>query len=394
VLVLDTGNFIARRKASYGYDTPLTLQSLERMGYHALAIGDKEISWGLDELEQELNAHNLPAVSNNIIDIGTGKTRFDPYRIVKVGRIKVGVTATIGGSAVIPSTLKEREGIEIEDPVARSRDVLEAMRKEKADVFVLLAHMGLEKAGELVDSLPEYDVILVGHDGRKLEEPKKEKGVVLAASGSRSNSLGEVTLTVEKGEIRKVEGRSFDMKQDDGPYDEFLRKILWDALELDENGNRVARKLPETPETKESADQSAAAPPEEKVLAASHIGGGACALCHADVQAFWSTTAHAGAFKTIAESDDWEKPECWNCHVVGFGEKGGHSKTALDPGLWNVQCESCHGMGTEHARGAERKRVDEATCRKCHTEEWSPDFDYAKFLKKVSCAAGLRGRTG
>ncbi|MFH1679737.1 MAG: multiheme c-type cytochrome [Candidatus Eisenbacteria bacterium] len=360
------------------------------MGYDALAIGDKEISWGLDELEVELNTYGLQPVSNNILDAETGKPRFEPYRIVKVGRLDVGVTATIGGTAVVPRTLVEREGIEIANPVARSREALDAMRKKKADVFVLIAHTGMDKAEELVDSLPGYDVILVGHEGRKLEEPKKEKGVLLAASGSRSSWLGEVTLTVQKGKILNSEGRSFELKQSDGPYDEFLREILWTKLELDENGNRVARK----PQEKKQEEDESAVPAQERKIASAYTGGEKCGFCHADVQGFWSRTAHASAFKTIAESEDWEKPECWNCHVVGFGEKTGHSKTALDPVMWNVQCEACHGMGTEHLRGAERKRVDEATCRSCHTPEWSPDFDYQKYLKKISCAAARRPRSG
>jgi hypothetical protein len=365
------------------------------MGYDALAIGDKEISFGLNELEELLKAQRLVPVSNNIFVGGGEKTRFEPYRIVKVGRLNVGVTSTIGGATVVPRTLLEREGIELADPIAQSRETLQAMKKKKADVTVLLAHVGMDKAQEWVDSLQGYDVILVGHDGRKFDEPKKEKGIILAATSSRSNWLGEVNLTVDRGEIVNVTGRSFELKQDEGPYDMFLKELIWTKLELDEKGDRITKKPEgEAAQPAGATEQSQEAPAAEREFVASHVGGAKCAACHQDIDDQWTQTAHASAFKTIAESDDWEKPECWTCHVVGMGEKGGHPATTLEPALWNVQCESCHGMGTEHVRGAQRKKVDEATCRKCHTKEWSPDFDYGKYLKKVVHSSATRRSTG
>ncbi|RPJ48063.1 MAG: hypothetical protein EHM19_02385 [Candidatus Latescibacterota bacterium] len=391
VVVFDTGNFIARRKSSYGYDTPITLQSLQRMGYDAVGIGDKEISWGLDELEVELETHDIHPVSNNLIDAETGEPRFETYRIVRAGRLKVGVTSTIGGSAVIPSTLQEREKIRLDDIVIASREALRRMEEEKADLKVLLAHTGLEKAQELVDSLPGYDLILVGHDGRIIDEPKKEKGVILAATKTRSNWFGEVTLVVDNGTIQNFSGRSWELKQDDGPVDPFLKEVTYTKLELDEQGNRVATK----PEGFPKAEQSRAAEPEPaREIAAAFLGGEKCALCHGEIHEHWTKTAHASAFKTIAEGEERENPECWKCHVVGLGEKTGHPTTALEPNLWNVQCESCHGMGTDHVRGASRKKVDKSVCLGCHTEEWSPDFDYDKYLKEITCSAALRHPTG
>ena len=384
VLVLDAGNFIGRRNPSYGYDTEITLDCLQKMGYDAVAIGEKEISWGLDELEEELAAHDLVPVSNNIFDSETDEYRFPPYRVVQVGDLKVGVTSTIGGGSVVPRTLKEREGITVEDPIESSNTTLKELRKEKVDVALLIAHVGLQKAEEWAADFSGYDVVIVGHGGQKLLEPKKEAGVILAATGARSDWFGQLTLTVEDRQILSFSGKSYQMKQSEGPFDEEMRVITWTKLELDENGNRIRKSSTKKGEAK-STDTSQSSAVKEKQFGAGYLGGSQCALCHADIQEHWLKTAHADAFRSVAESEEWEKSECWNCHVVGFGEKTGHPKTGLEPALWNVQCEACHGQGSEHDRTGEWAKVTEETCRGCHTEKWSPDFDYKKAVRKVAC---------
>lgn len=52
--------------------------------------------------------------------------------------------------------------------------------------------------------------------------------------------------------------------------------------------------------------------------------------------------------------------------------------------LSNVQCESCHGMGTSHAAyGTPQARVEESTCRGCHDATSSPVFDFALYQPHI-----------
>ena len=48
----------------------------------------------------------------------------------------------------------------------------------------------------------------------------------------------------------------------------------------------------------------------------------------------------------------------------------------VPPEVWNVQCEECHGPGLQHARDGTYRGAGEATCRKCHDPDNSPEFDY------------------
>jgi hypothetical protein len=156
----------------------------------------------------------------------------------------------------------------------------------------------------------------------------------------------------------------------------------------------------------------------QKITAATFVGAQTCALCHSggvvasNTYTPWSQTAHATAFsKSIdgLDTDHFNK-NCISCHSVGFDSainavNGGFDDIAaqhnwvfpavLTNGNWaampqelknvaNVQCESCHGPGSEHAFSlGDTNRISvnfiSGDCAQCHdslshhpkTAEWN-----------------------
>ncbi|NNE10513.1 MAG: hypothetical protein HKN20_18275, partial [Gemmatimonadetes bacterium] len=88
------------------------------MAYDVVAIGEKEVSLGLAEVDSLLTAHGLLAVNNNILDATSGEHRYTPYTILKAGELKVGITAMLGGDAIVARSIKERESVAVSNGVA------------------------------------------------------------------------------------------------------------------------------------------------------------------------------------------------------------------------------------------------------------------------------------
>jgi hypothetical protein len=133
-----------------------------------------------------------------------------------------------------------------------------------------------------------------------------------------------------------------------------------------------------------------------------YAGASRCSMCHQDEYADWKQSAHSHAVATLVRENQQYNPECLECHVTGYRNENGFY-SINDPQsrlMYDVQCEVCHGPGRTHAdaeqkikSGAERwmtpeqftalqaeakavlppKAVPEETCRKCHTEDTTPD---------------------
>jgi hypothetical protein len=143
---------------------------------------------------------------------------------------------------------------------------------------------------------------------------------------------------------------------------------------------------------------------QQTVIGATYVGISACTACHSGGLAMamvpsWSKTAHATIFtNNISGVGETTYPTtCYACHTVGYDlnatvPNGGFSNLAaqlkwtppgtLSPDAWNslpaalknvanIQCENCHGPGSEHANSggtpfAVSVPKGSGTCSSCH----------------------------
>ena len=127
------------------------------------------------------------------------------------------------------------------------------------------------------------------------------------------------------------------------------------------------------------------APPVEKGEAA-YVGVEACADCHDEAVEFWKGTHHANAYETLERDNKQFDLTCVGCHVTGFREPGGSEVVELK-GLDDVQCEQCHGPGSQHADDPDTDNIQReapvTVCLGCHTEEHSDTFEYKAYLRDI-----------
>ncbi len=109
-----------------------------------------------------------------------------------------------------------------------------------------------------------------------------------------------------------------------------------------------------------------------------------CRLCHREFFVGRKQDLHDHTFSKVLQSGHGKNNKCLGCHTTGYGVKGGFKSPIYTPQLANVQCEGCHGPGSEHIRlnakggllaGSDRPEVLERMCMSCHTERWNRSFD-------------------
>jgi len=117
-----------------------------------------------------------------------------------------------------------------------------------------------------------------------------------------------------------------------------------------------------------------------------YVGAAACIECHEDKHTTWMATAHATAFDTLTASGDGDNELCFPCHAVAYGSASGFVDQQITPQLAHVQCENCHGPGSNHSADPEISHLvidmDASLCGSCHQschglcgEDHHPQFE-------------------
>ena len=126
---------------------------------------------------------------------------------------------------------------------------------------------------------------------------------------------------------------------------------------------------------------------------AAYVGANACLECHRDAATFWTQTRHAHAYETLVAVKKQFSLDCIRCHVVGWQQPGGVCRidrtevggagfAGRGVGRRDVQCEACHGPGSEHVKDPPehiQAKVPAAMCMRCHEPANSPKFDDARY---------------
>jgi cytochrome c554/c'-like protein len=370
---VDAGDFFGVAGEQDSLKSAFITQAMDKLGYDVVTLGDREFNFGQSFLLDCLKKVKFDVVSSNLVYADTKKPFVKPYVIRKVGAVRVAFFGLMGKDMKIRTLASER-ALEVNDPVQTAKTLIPELRK-KADIIVLLSHLGLAEGQRLTLDAPGVDVMVFGHQVGLFREIAKTNGVINTRGGERGQYLPSVHLVVEDGKISSYDGDVVAL-DDKVPADAEVNEMV-DAFSDDLN-RRFSNAA--------TASATQEAPPAEKpTIAGEHyLGEKNCQRCHETEYEMYKTQKHAQAFQTLVKNQREATPECLPCHVVGYGQVGGYSSNQSTPDLVNVQCENCHGMGTKHPeQGDTSAIVGPDVCLSCHTHEQSPNFDYDEALSHI-----------
>jgi hypothetical protein len=96
-----------------------------------------------------------------------------------------------------------------------------------------------------------------------------------------------------------------------------------------------------------------------------YVGSKRCKACHLREYRSWEKTRMARTFDLLRpgtaveakrkatmdlQKDYTHEPKCLACHVTGSGKPGGFVSFEKTPEMAGVQCEECHGPGSEYLK--------------------------------------------
>lgn len=373
VLIVDCGGWFPEGAEDYLEVAAFQADELGRSGVDAVGIGPRELRYGLGFLRAVIAHGRVPAVSANLVDRRTGKLLLPAYRIVKVGAVDVGIFSVMPGHLDLGPA---RDSLQVINPLEAAYKTVAEMRAKGATVIVLLANLGKVESEDLVTSISGIDAVIAGWNVPLVSAGRPVKGAVFNYGGEQGHYVGVTRLDL--GPAGNVTGGD-NLTRVLGPDIPEKAEVLARVQAFEDAFNEHERA-----HQKERAAAAAAVAGEESETPSHFVGAEVCGRCHAKEYAQWRTTAHARAWQTLVDEKKESTPDCVVCHVAGYQKPGGFATAADAAKLGNVQCENCHGMGTEHdSWPARHAPVPEATCRGCHTDVSSPLFQFDVFRPHI-----------
>src|SRR5204862_3836110 len=164
--------------------------------------GHWEFTYGTDRVKELTDSLGFAFLAQNIRDTEWQEPVFDAYRMFEKGGVKV---AVIGQAFPYTPVANPRWMIPTWSFGLREDDVrasVEKVRREGAQLVVLLSHNGFDVDRKLAARVSGIDVILTGHTHDALPEPVKVGKTLLIASGSHGKFLSRLDLDVRDGVVK------------------------------------------------------------------------------------------------------------------------------------------------------------------------------------------------
>jgi hypothetical protein len=358
---------------------------MNRMRYDAVSLGQIELERGdaaVRDIVQQLTAK---VVLSNVRP-KTGTAPWVESTVLTAGGRRVGVIGLVSQDFSGKPEAFDQAGFTVEDPFTAVPRVVPGLRS-KTDLVIALAHLKPADLDRLVETDGQgIDLVIAGFSpASNVNQPDTAVTTILRP-GQRGEYLGFAHLGAKDPATGRAQAKIETTMLEVAKFREDAAMAsqlatLKSEIDADNRKAQLERELKVSEGLVLGQDR--------------YLGNETCARCHSAEIAWWEKNPHAHAFATLEKQGKQNDASCLPCHVTGTGAAGGFGVTGTTADMRNVQCESCHGMGTRHDwTGQTASTVTEASCKTCHVPEWSPKWDYATYLAKLGHGNGTAAKTG
>ena len=176
---------------------------MNTIGYDVMGLGNHDLDWGWDTLQQRKAAAKFPIINANLVVTATGKPGLTPYVIKDIGGLKVAFTSFSGPDHQSLVKQENIPGMQFTHPITAAKTLIPELRKQ-ADLVVVLGHELVNDDRALATEVPGIDLIIGAHEHARLDQPVKIGNTTMVEDWQFGAFLGRTDLTVRDGKIVDV----------------------------------------------------------------------------------------------------------------------------------------------------------------------------------------------
>ena len=187
-----------------------TIRLANALAPDVFTVGNHEIDYGLSHLLFLEKCADFPIICANLSVRELNRTIFRPWIDIERGGITVRfiglLTESITGK-IQQEDLIDRE-ISVRDVYKELGRVVRALQREKkADLTVLLSHLGIMDDRVLAEKIPPewgIDLLIGGHSHTLIQEPEIVNGIPIVQAGSGSAQIGRFDIDMDPEAHRMI----------------------------------------------------------------------------------------------------------------------------------------------------------------------------------------------
>lgn len=201
VLVFDGGDTIHGTYAAVKTRGEALIPILNSLRFDAMTA-HWEFAYGPDQFRKVAGELSYPMLACNVYDKSSHELVFPAYTLCEAGGLRVGVIGI--ASNIVDKTMPPSfsKGLcftlgneELPGYISKLRN------EEKADLVLVVSHLGFPQDVKLVQEVKGIDVLLSGHTHNRLFVAKQIGDTIIMQSGAHGSFLGRLDLEIEAGHI-------------------------------------------------------------------------------------------------------------------------------------------------------------------------------------------------
>lgn len=322
----------------------------------------------------------LPYINSNIKM--NGKNILPSYKIININNMKIGIFGISSDQYYRAKPGRFEDSIyftKYENPVKVIKHIVDVLKTlEKVDLIAMMCNF---ERTELETIIKDQNIdliltsVLADVNSQNFGQTYFIDSTLVVRSDFGSYGLIETDIYLKKNKIVAANSKAIEFNEkikEDVKTRQFINKFYLS----------VAQQVKDFREIHLWEKQA------EKV---GFVGAQNCIDCHELQYNQWKITAHATSYHTLTKRHRNYYPNCVQCHVTAFDFKPGFSLSKInDKTFQNVQCEMCHGPGSQHITDPMSKSLlrnpTYEYCVQCHTNDHSDltKLNFSEYYKKVA----------
>ncbi len=209
-LTLNAGDLAEGSMIAYISKGKVVADAFREMKMDATTLGNHDFAWGQGELKNMLEGLDTPVIAANVVNSSDGKVMkgVKPYIIKNLKGVKIGIIGLDTPEIEQFIEKSKLKGLRFNGAAETVRKCLPEVKKEGADLVMVLSHLGASEDEKLAEEVKGIDVIVGGHSHTILEHGKEVGNTIIVQAGALGKFVGKLDLEIDPETKRITEHRA------------------------------------------------------------------------------------------------------------------------------------------------------------------------------------------